>query len=198
MDHFIGPAIFIGFWLLVAWFRKNRPWPERVNYAATVRTQENEPPSEVYVGLRDRALHVTREQIDPDHQFGAHRVFGIVMDLERPGGTATLVAFISGDASIYTSRGGGILGAGEHEEVRRAAFYAVRKSGSFLNKASRAQETPLPNRDGVQIYLLTDDGLFVLRDEFRNMMDRRSRWVKLYVECHKLVSAMRVLDASVP
>jgi len=36
--------------------------------------------------------------------------FGILMDISLPQGNATIVAFISGDASFYTSTGGGVIG----------------------------------------------------------------------------------------
>jgi len=47
--------------------------------------------------------------------------FGILMDLSLPQGNATIVAFISGDASFYTSTGGGVIGGIGHENVRNAA-----------------------------------------------------------------------------
>jgi hypothetical protein len=43
------------------------------------------------------------------------------MDWSMDNGTATLVAYDDGTTSLYTSTGGGVIGAGSHGEVRDAA-----------------------------------------------------------------------------
>lgn len=47
-------------------------------------------------------------------------VFGVVVDIPSSGGWATVVALGDGTTSMYTSVGGGTIGAGEHELVRAA------------------------------------------------------------------------------
>jgi len=45
---------------------------------------------------------------DVTDEMDASAPFGILMDISLPQGNATIVAFISGDASFYTSTGGAL------------------------------------------------------------------------------------------
>lgn len=75
---------------------------------------------DVYEDLRARALSanelglVARSDGHPD-------VTGVVIDIPGEGGFATLVALQDGATSVYTSSGGGVIGAGEHAEVAERA-----------------------------------------------------------------------------
>jgi hypothetical protein len=68
----------------------------------------------------------------------------VLMDWNMGGnGVATLLAFYDGTTSLYFSNGGGILGAGGHEPVKRARF---RPASSF----------ELPGGQKVVLYIVTD------------------------------------------
>ncbi|MBL4575724.1 MAG: hypothetical protein JKY51_06460 [Opitutaceae bacterium] len=47
------------------------------------------------------------------------KVWAVMMETGFPESAYTLIASADGSASIYFSNGGGIIGAGEHENVRR-------------------------------------------------------------------------------
>ena len=47
-------------------------------------------------------------------------VWGLLMEMGFPNGTATLFALADGTTSLYYSSGGGVLGGQGHEAVRRA------------------------------------------------------------------------------
>jgi hypothetical protein len=68
----------------------------------------------------------------------------------------TLLAFHDGTTSLYFSNGGGILGAGGHEPVRRAATrfrqHAVAERAHF----TPASSFELPEGGGVVLYIVTD------------------------------------------
>ena len=76
-------------------------------------------------------------------------------------GTATLVAFSDGHASIYLSNGGGFLGGAEsHEAIRNAAKRTVEIAAECQPQAHPTASYPLPERGRVVFYFLTDAGIF--------------------------------------
>jgi hypothetical protein len=82
------------------------------------------------------------------------------METGHPKAVVTLAAFDSGDASLYFSNGGGVLGGIGHETVRTAAVSFVESSRALLPSMSKTQETPLPPVGVVRFYVLTGDGIF--------------------------------------
>lgn len=83
----------------------------------------------------------------------------VVMDWGLDGGTATLVAFNDGTTSLYLDTGGGVIGAGAHEAVRRAAesFRAEADAVRDQFTAVRADDPfTMPPSDAVTFYLVTD------------------------------------------
>src|SRR5689334_16591324 len=107
------------------------------------------PPSETYLGLRNHALGVTREALglpaDPTAP-----IYGIVMELGMPNGVATFVCLLEGSVSLYTSTGGGMIGAGGHESVRSAClrlFELTNEFGdAFIAACHPASTHPLPGK----------------------------------------------------
>jgi hypothetical protein len=83
----------------------------------------------------------------------------VVMDWSLDRGAATLVAYDEGTTSLYYSSGGGVIGAGAHDAVRRAA-------AAFRAEAARTQPVftavpasdpmALPPANAVAFYLITD------------------------------------------
>jgi hypothetical protein len=72
-----------------------------------------------YEDLRRAALGAVAAGLEapgPDHP----HVWGVVIDVPSDGEWATVVALADGSTSMYTSVGGGVIGAGEHEAVRKA------------------------------------------------------------------------------
>src|SRR5438874_9737352 len=89
-------------------------------------------PAEVYRELRSHALGVGPEDDGVELPGGENQPYGVLMETGYPNGVATLVAFASGDASLYFSTGGGIIGGIGHEAVRVAAQHLVGCSKQFL------------------------------------------------------------------
>ncbi len=83
----------------------------------------------------------------------------VVMDWSMDKGTATLVAYDDGTTSLYTSTGGGVIGAGSHEEVRDAAEAFQAEAERTLKQFAAVASTdplPLPPPNAVSFYVITD------------------------------------------
>ncbi|NTV41414.1 MAG: hypothetical protein HGA61_04035 [Candidatus Moranbacteria bacterium] len=84
------------------------------------------------------------------------------------GAIATIVSYQTGDASLYLSSGGGVIGGGQHQNVNSAAKQFVSLSQTFLDKTTKTETTPLPLTDEVKFYLLTNKGVFVGQEQMKN------------------------------
>ena len=120
--------------------------------------------------------------------------FGILMDISLPQGNATIVAFISGDASFYAGTGGGVIGGIGHEKVRNAARNFVISSAKFLDKMTVTTAYPLPEPGKVRFYVLTPKCIFTYE---ANEIDlRKNEFAPLYAAGHQLLNAL--LSAAQP
>ena len=110
------------------------------------------------------------------------------MDISLPQGNATIVAFISGDASFYTSTGGGVIGGIGHERVRNAARNFVISSAKYLDKMETTTAYPLPEPGKVRFYVLTPSGIFT--HEANEVDLRKNAFTPLYAAGHQLLNAL--------
>ena len=62
-------------------------------------------PKDVYLGLRNMALRITREKAGLAATYAPTEPWGVIMDWVVSNATATVVAFSNGHASIYLSTG---------------------------------------------------------------------------------------------
>jgi hypothetical protein len=82
------------------------------------------------------------------------------MEFTLPKATVTLTSYSSGDASLYFSTGGGILGGIGHETVRNAARQFVSSGQALLNKMKEVASFPLPLAGMTHFYVLTNHGVY--------------------------------------
>lgn len=153
-----------------------------------------DPNNNPYQDLRNLAFGATIEQIGVELPVDQAKIYGIIMDWDLGEGTATLVAFLSGDASLYLSSGGGVIGGRGHENVKQAATAFINKAENYLNKTVKTDSTPLPGKDGVKFYFLTNKGKFVGEEEVRNFDNNSSLWLDLFEEGNKLITEIRMVS----
>jgi hypothetical protein len=110
------------------------------------------------------------------------------MDLSLPQGNATIVAFISGDASFYTSTGGGVIGGIGHENVRNAARKFVNSSYKYLDKMIPTIAYPLPESGKVRFYILTPKNIFTYEADEPDF--HKNELSLLYAQGHHLLTEL--------
>lgn len=117
----------------------------------------SKPPERVYVELRLGALGVTEAVVGtapPEHP----NVLGAVVDIPGEGGVASVVALADGTTSMYTSTGGGTIGAGAHDAVARATHALLARLEDSIDLFPVDERVDLPAADMVQITLITPTG----------------------------------------
>lgn len=118
-------------------------------------------------------------------------VYGVLMDWEVKTGTATTVAFMTGNASIFFSSGTGITGDSTNENVILIAMQFVEKAQLLIGKAVKTDLTPRPGSDEVIFYFLTNKGIFTVHEELENISNQSSIWVDLFLTANEVITELR-------
>ena len=124
----------------------------------------------------------------------AGRAYGIIMDIDVDGETATLTSFASGDASLYLSTGGGTIGGGEHEAVAEAARRFVQAAGDHLQGMRKADAQPRPAAGQVTFYVLTSQGVFGATRPENDLGEERDPLSPLFYAGQDVITQLRLID----
>lgn len=156
------------------------------------RTGNSEETTETaFEDLRSMAFSTTPEVLGLSLPADKISVYGLIMDWGMDGAVATSVSYQTGDASLYLSSGGGIVGGGQHQNVNSAAKKFVSLGQVFLDKAIKTQTTALPAADQVKFYFLTNNGIYVGQDIMKNFENNSSPWLKLFEEGNNVLTELR-------
>lgn len=153
--------------------------------------QIDEQKENPFTELREKAFHITPKELGLTVSNEETKVFGIVMDWEMDGATATTISFITGDASLYLSSGGGVIGGGTNQNVKIAAEKFVELAQSFLSKAKKTESNKLPETNNVNFYLLTNKGTYVGIENIENFDNNSSEWLPLFEQGNRVLSELR-------
>jgi hypothetical protein len=155
-----------------------------------VNPQSKNPQSriEAYLKLRQLAFKTSPTNFGITVSSDSNEQFGILMDLSLPQGNATIVAFISGDASFYTSAGGGVIGGISHENVRNAARKFVITSSKYIDKMVTTTAYPLPELGRVRFYVLTPNSIFTYEADEPDL--RKNALSPLYAAGHHVLTEL--------
>ena len=114
--------------------------------------QPSPPPEDMYHGLRGNVLAYTGSGN------AAEPVLAVVVETGEADYLSAIVAVDDGTASLYTSKGFGIIGAGEHEYVREANAYLRETAAQHLHLLAGDPDDRTPEPGRVIIRILTRDG----------------------------------------
>lgn len=157
----------------------------------TIKPKIHKTAENTFEELRNMAFKVTPEQLGITLPKEKTIVYGVVMDWEMGDAIASTVAYQTGDASLYLSSGGGVIGGGQHENVSVAAKQFVNFAQTLLNKAVKSETTALPERNQVIFYLLTNKGIYAGKEEMKKFENNSSVWIKLFEEGNVVLTELR-------
>jgi hypothetical protein len=151
----------------------------------------------IYTEMRNSALSRTARDLDVTTRAGEVHAYGVVMDIDIDGATATIVAFVSGDASIYLSSGGGTIGGIGHPPVAAAARAAVASvSPAQLDGAALVTTYPRPNRGETRFYLLTTQGVRMAARATARLEAGDDLYSPLYAAGQAVITRFREVDGN--
>jgi hypothetical protein len=111
-------------------------------------------PEEIYNGLRSTMLGAASSGQIPRHDDHPD-VYGLVIDMPGQGGYATVVALGDNTTSMYTSSGGGIIGAGEQPAVAASTQRLLTVTQDHLGSFTGNEDGSLPEPGTVRLHVLT-------------------------------------------
>jgi hypothetical protein len=115
------------------------------------------------------------------------------MDWAVTNGVATIVAFQTGDASMYLSGGQIYIGGFAHANVKNAGLAFVKEAQNYLTKAIKTESTALPDKNCIRFYLLTNHGKFSYQETVENIQNKSSEWTKLFALGNKVITEYRAI-----
>jgi hypothetical protein len=155
------------------------------------RRHATEGSPDVYEGLRSEMLTLDPSSAGIAPSADLPRLYGLLMDMTYPNGSATLVAIADRTTSLYWSTGGGIIGAGRHERVARANRQLLRVAESHLDLFERSDATSLPALGQVRITALTYAGRLVVETPEDDLGHRRHPASPVFHAAHAVITAVR-------
>jgi hypothetical protein len=150
--------------------------------------------NETYLALRDQALRTTSATAGQPPGDPTNEPFGVVTDLAFRNGSATVVAMIGGDASIYLSNGGGYIGGAGHDAIKKAARQVVQASREAVAQMRETKEYPLPQPDRVLFYVLTRGGIMSASAEETELENSSQPLSKLYEAVQGVLTQYRLIN----
>ena len=141
-------------------------------------------PAEMYAKLRRQAFEQT--------PFGDHP-YGVIVEFMQGDLVVTITAFSTGDASMYFSTGGGVIGGIGRPAVSELARSIVNDVAPLVPQLVRSDAVEPPNAGEYCFYVLTPSGRFVCRANSTDTVRKDGPEATLVRLCGPLVSLMREL-----
>lgn len=140
-----------------------------------------------YQRLRSEALGVTAEDLDlPQDWLG--KPYGVILEKGAKQGTLTLVAFATGAANLFLSRGGGVIGKPSHVHVVVQAKRLVKLAAQHVGEFEAASTLPPPPFGQARFYLLTASGVVTAAESTQALASGQSPLSPLFNVAEELLS----------
>ncbi|RYD55666.1 MAG: hypothetical protein EOP56_15220 [Sphingobacteriales bacterium] len=159
-------------------------------------TQAHSQLDSFYLEMRSMALNTSADDLQLEYPSNSLQVYGVVMDINMGEGIGTLVAFLSGDASLYYSTGGAIIGGFEHPTVKAATKQFVSKVQTKARPATETDLTRLPESGEVTFYFLTGKGKRRLSEKLQNIEHGKTPVSDLFDAANEVITELRLISES--
>lgn len=156
--------------------------------------QEKKDPTTIMSELRIMMLTSDPKEAGLTREENSGNAYGIVMDMPiGEGQTASVLSFVTGDASLYTTSTFGIMGGVGHESVRKEARKFVREAEGFLNVGTKVEEFPYPDTETVYFYIITFDGVFRVESSISDIENGKTSLRHLFEAGQNVLTQLRLI-----
>jgi hypothetical protein len=145
--------------------------------------------ADTYLALREVAFSTKPEDVEVQAKPGQEQVYGVVVEFWRDARVVTVVAFASGDSSVYISTGGGQIGGRREPPVASAAKSLVATAQVLHVDLPATAQYPAPAPGHVTVYALTTAGLRGIEADQSKIAAAGDRLNPLYDGAQQIVSA---------
>lgn len=145
------------------------------------------------LNLRELAFKTNIRDLQGVKPIGDYRIFGSIMELGKVQGFVSICCFITGDASIYFSNGGGMLGGINHQIVKDASLKYIKSSLNFITKFEKTNHYPFPKAEQTNFYILTQDGVYTAQASTNMLGNNKSELSTLFFAGQEVITAYRMI-----
>lgn len=114
-------------------------------------------------------------------------VIGVMMETGYSQAVVTFVATSDNAVSLYYSSGGGIIGSGEHESVKKPASELLKSTPQYLNQMQPTKTYPLPDEGITHFYIITSAGVFTLSAKESDLGNNLHAMSPYFHQAHKVI-----------
>ena len=144
-----------------------------------------------YNDLRNAAFNMTIVQLGLEN-LKDNEVYGVIMDWAIGEGIMTLITYKTGDASMYLSTGGGVIGGGQHENVNVKSKIFVEQAEKYFTQSTKTDSIQLPDKNYVKFYFLTKSGKYFAQEHMTNFENKSSFWMDYFNEANMVITELRL------
>lgn len=145
-----------------------------------------------YNKLRNIAINMTLDQLELKSE-STDEVYGIIMDWNMGNAVATVVAYKSGDASLYLSSGQVFIGGYAHETVVNASNEFIKLGNQNFTKAKKTDKDEPTKEDKVNFYFLTKSGRYYIEEDNAKINDNSSELIDLFYAGNQIITEYRTI-----
>ena len=127
--------------------------------------------SSIYVEMRAMAFSITPEMVGIDPG-SSDQTLALVVDWRlSEGEQATIVCMADGGMSVYLSNGGGAIGGGGHEDVRREVTGIISLTHDLQSEFSVCDEVPITEVDRMRFTRITGKAKYTTIASVDDLLD---------------------------
>jgi hypothetical protein len=152
-------------------------------------SSEDYEQADIYRDLRSQALGLDAQTLEP-----RNGIFALLMETGYEDAVVTVVATADGSTSMYFSNGGGTIGAGEYEQVRKVVFETLSETRKFVDELDLTESYPLPTPGQTRFYAVTDGGVLTGVAPEDLLGNEKHELSALFHQVHKLIAYVRAAE----
>ena len=145
--------------------------------------------------LRAKLLAMSPSELSIKPSAHLPHVWAALLDWGMRGGSATIAVVADGTVSMYTSAGGGMIGAGQHQSIHMPAARFLKTVEAIVDSLPAATEAPLPKEGEAAVVALTYEGMRRGLVELR-LLTGKDPIARAWVAGQDLITALRELEES--
>jgi hypothetical protein len=147
------------------------------------------------VDLRAKLLATAPKEVNLEPSENLPHVWAALLDIGMANGSATVAVVADGTVSMYTSTGGGMIGAGQHKVIHMPAARFLKTVEAIHQSLEPATEAPLPRAGEAAVVALTYEGMRRALVELR-LLNAKDPLARAWVAGQDLITALRELQES--
>jgi hypothetical protein len=155
-----------------------------------VTEQQNNP----YEKFRNIAFSATSQQLKLETNDSNLDVYGCIVEWFTGENIVTIVAFKTGDVSMYLRSGQIYVGGYAHENIETNGLNLIHEASTKISITKYTDDYSLPIKGNVNYYLLTNKGKYYATEKSDNLQAHNSEWNKTFEFVNKIIYEYRSIS----